>query len=50
MFREERIDVQPEAVPAPELDEDTPHYLNPKVLAEQAAVDEMPVRVPYRGS
>ena len=37
MFNEDPLDVQPESVPGPELDEDTPHYLNPKVMAEQAA-------------
>ncbi len=39
MFREERVDVQPEPGSGPELDEDTPHYLNPKLFAETAEVD-----------
>ncbi len=39
MFGEEPVDVRSTSLPGPELDEDTPHYLNPKALAEQADID-----------
>ena len=39
MFDEEPIDVAPESAPGPELDEDTPHYYNPKALSDEADVD-----------
>lgn len=39
MFGGEPIEVQSEPVPAPELDEDTPNFLNPKALAEQPDID-----------
>ncbi len=35
MFDGEPVDVRPEEVPGPELDEDTPHFLNPQALAER---------------
>ncbi|MEE8441859.1 MAG: DEAD/DEAH box helicase, partial [Spirochaetia bacterium] len=39
LFDEDPVDVRSEPVPGPELAEDTPHYLNPKVLAEGADID-----------
>lgn len=39
IFGEAPIEERPEPAPAPELDEDTPHYLNPQALAEPQEID-----------